>query len=188
MTLTTEDLLELGFKRRPQYSIGGNFFYPLSRGRALSVAGVGTTSESLMIDDNDGKEITDIISLHDHLFEGALTEEKINAFINLLADKDKPEYRGTPLKNADLIALGFEEIPHFTIGHQIFYRLGRRRLLQAGNIGDFNEMVTISTYDPNDEKNITNCIVVHNFDFDGFLTIEKVQALIDLIKDRSGKR
>lgn len=82
------------------------------------------------------------------------------------------------MTNEDLIEIGFERIPHFTIGDTIVYDLGRRRQLSATGIGTPNEFLFISVIDAENPKRITDSICLHNYDYDGYLTIEKVVSLI----------
>jgi hypothetical protein len=82
------------------------------------------------------------------------------------------------LTNADLIEIGFKEIPHFTVANSVIYQLGRYRHLSAGCVGTPNEMLWICATDEENEKKITDLVCIHNWDYDGALTIEKVQSLI----------
>ncbi len=82
------------------------------------------------------------------------------------------------MTNKDLINLGFKEIPHFTIGNTVLYDLGRRRELSASDVGNCNEMIFLTEIDSDNPKKITDCICVHNYDYDGFLTEEKITNLI----------
>lgn len=85
------------------------------------------------------------------------------------------------MTNEDLIEIGFIKIPHFTIANSVIYPLGRHRTLSAGCVGTPNEMLWICTADDQDESKITDLICIHNWDYDGALTIEKVKGLINLI-------
>ncbi len=79
------------------------------------------------------------------------------------------------LTNDDLIKLGFKPIPHFTIGNSVTYDLGRGRHLSAGNVGTPNEMVFICATDYKDKTNITDLVCLHNYDYDGYITEEKIK-------------
>ncbi|MDH3382042.1 MAG: hypothetical protein OEL54_05015 [Flavobacteriaceae bacterium] len=85
------------------------------------------------------------------------------------------------MTNDDLIAIGFKEIPHFTIANSVIYQLGRHRHLSAGCVGTPNEMLWICETDAENEKDISDLICVHNYDYEGVLTIEKVKNLINTI-------
>ena len=82
------------------------------------------------------------------------------------------------MTNQDLIAIGFKEVPHFTVTNSVYYDLGRNRQLSAGNVGTPNEMLWICEVV---DKEITDLICIHNWDYDGPLTIEKVKTLIQVI-------
>ena len=85
------------------------------------------------------------------------------------------------MTNQDLIAIGFKEIPHFTIANSVFYDLGRNRQLSAGCVGTPNEMLWICEIDEKDSKKVTDLVCLHNWDYDKELTIEKVKTLIQTI-------
>jgi hypothetical protein len=80
----------------------------------------------------------------------------------------------------EVINMGFEPIPHFTITDSLIYDLGRNRYLSIGDVGMPNEMVFI--YEVNDEnKNrIDEIIGLHNYDYDGYLTTERLQHFMAL--------
>jgi len=85
------------------------------------------------------------------------------------------------MENSDLLKIGFKEIPHFTIGNSVIFDLGRRRYFSAGNVGNPNEMVFLCETDSKDDKKVTDLICVHNYDYDGYLTMEKINMLINAI-------
>ncbi|MGK0174077.1 MAG: hypothetical protein ACI9AT_000440 [Ulvibacter sp.] len=74
--------------------------------------------------------------------------------------------------------IGFEEIPHFTVMHAMTYDLGRRRFLSVGSIATPNEMVFIKEMDHDDPRKVTDMVCLHNFDYDGYLTEEKIESII----------
>jgi len=85
------------------------------------------------------------------------------------------------LTNDDLIKIGFKEIPHFTIGNNVTYDLGRSRILSASGVGTPNEFLYICELEKDNNKKITDLICIHNYDYDGYLTLNKVQTLIKII-------
>ena len=91
----------------------------------------------------------------------------------------------TGLCEDDLLSVGFEKIPHFTITNALIYKLGRHRHLSVGCVGTPNEMLWICETDDQNKKNITDIVCLHNYDYDGYLTIEKVKGLINLITGRA---
>ena len=85
------------------------------------------------------------------------------------------------MTNDDLILIGFKEIPHFTVSNSVTYSLGRHRQLSAACVGTPNEMLFITLTDDKYEYKITDLICLHNYDYDGYLTIEKVKNIINAI-------
>lgn len=51
------------------------------------------------------------------------------------------------MTNADLIEIGFKELPHPTIMNSVIYDLGRNRQLSVGCAGTPNEMIFICERD-----------------------------------------
>jgi len=82
------------------------------------------------------------------------------------------------MTNQDLVELGFKELPHFTIGDIVNYDLGRERMLSALSVGSPNEMLYIIQ---STDSHIEDAVCIHNYDYDGYLTVEKVTGLINLI-------
>lgn len=80
----------------------------------------------------------------------------------------------------EAIEMGFEPIPHFTITDSLIYDLGRNRQLSIGSIGTPNEMVCISEVNHEDKKKVDEIIVLHNYDYDGYLTKERLQQFMVL--------
>ena len=80
-----------------------------------------------------------------------------------------------------LLSIGFKEIPHFTIGNNLNYDLGRFRQLSLSSIETPCEMMFITQIDDENPKKITDLVVLHNYDYDGYLTFEKVESLINLL-------
>jgi len=74
--------------------------------------------------------------------------------------------------------MGFERIPHFTVANALIYQLGRNRRLSIGCIGTPNEMLFICEFDLNDFRKTTDLVCLHNYDYDGYLTKEKLENLI----------
>lgn len=82
------------------------------------------------------------------------------------------------LSAKDLIKIGFKEMPHFTVMGNLTYDLGRNRHLSIGDVGTPNEMVFINVVDNNDYRNVTESVCIHNYDYDGNMTIDKMKLLI----------
>jgi hypothetical protein len=84
----------------------------------------------------------------------------------------------------DLIDIGFNEIPHYTVSRSLIYPLGRHRHLSVACVGTPNEMLFISESDDQNEKHITDIICLHNYDYDGYLSIKKVLDIINSITQK----
>ena len=82
----------------------------------------------------------------------------------------------------ELKEIGFKEIPHYTVMNSLIFEIGRKRQFSIGSLGTPNEMMFLAEIDVENNKKYSSVIVIHNYDYDGFLTIEKVKALINLIK------
>lgn len=89
------------------------------------------------------------------------------------------------MTNKDLIEIGFEKMPHFTVANSVIYPLGRNRQLSAGSVGTPNEMLWICEIDTQNETKISDLICLHNYDYDGVLTMEKVKSIINVITGRA---
>jgi hypothetical protein len=87
-----------------------------------------------------------------------------------------------PISIEDVKALGFKELTHFTIGNNLTYELGRRRQLSISCTGTPNEMLFISTMEEH-HPSISDTIVLSNYDYDGYLTIDKLRILIEWFKN-----
>lgn len=82
------------------------------------------------------------------------------------------------MTNDDLIQIGFKPMPHQTIMNSVQYDLGRGKYLNAGCVGTPNETIFICEKSKVGEH-YTDLICIHNFDYHGYITIERVQALLD---------
>ncbi len=85
----------------------------------------------------------------------------------------------------DLLNIGFKELPHFTVIGTLIFDIGRNRRISIGSISTPNEMTYIYQVDPQaitEDKVITDLVCLHNYDYDGYLTLEKVKLLISFFK------
>ncbi len=71
------------------------------------------------------------------------------------------------MTNEDLIKMGFNKTPNFSIKNVVSYDLGRNRLLYAICVGTTNEMLFIGEVDKDDISIITDNVCIHNWDYDG---------------------
>lgn len=84
------------------------------------------------------------------------------------------------MTNEDLIKLGFEAIPHPTIGNTVIYDIGRNRYLSASSMGSPNEMIFLCEHDERDVTKVTDVIVLHNYDYNGYITEERLKIFLQL--------
>jgi hypothetical protein len=88
-----------------------------------------------------------------------------------------------------LFYLGFEAIPHKTIGNTMVKNLGRGRLLSLSNLGNPNEFLFISSRnnwaeEPSYINQLQNDVItLHNYDYDGYITFNKLESLCTLLSD-----
>ena len=75
----------------------------------------------------------------------------------------------------ELLKMGFKELPHFTIMNSLEYDLGRNRVLSVGSLGTFNEMIFLC-YSEDEDKEV---IVLRNYDYDGFTSLENIKSIIE---------
>jgi hypothetical protein len=88
------------------------------------------------------------------------------------------------MSNEEFLSIGFVEYPHKVLNGNMRYDLGRYRALTIQNLGNPNEMIFIYEVDSDNETEITDLVCLHNYDFDGYLTLEKVKMLITAITGR----
>ena len=82
-----------------------------------------------------------------------------------------------PLTEEWLLKFGFKKQPHYTVMDSIIIDIGRNRYLSIGNVGTPNEMMFILEKDRNYTQKINDLICIHNYDYDGYLTVHKLQNL-----------
>ena len=80
----------------------------------------------------------------------------------------------------EVISMGFEPTPHFTITDSLIYDLGRNRYLSIGDIGMPNAMVFTCEVNDENKNRVDEIIVLHNYDYDGSLTQERLQQFMVL--------
>lgn len=87
------------------------------------------------------------------------------------------------MTNDDLIDLGFKPLSYFTIGNNVLYDLGRERFLSVGSVGTPNEMLFICEKERGKDA-ISDLICIHNYDYEGYLTKEKVVKILEIFKKK----
>lgn len=82
----------------------------------------------------------------------------------------------------EVLDIGFKEVGHFTIMGALIFDLGRRKHLSLGSLGTPNEMLYICETDSKDPRVITDLICLHNYDYHGYITMDRIQDLIKALK------
>jgi len=77
-----------------------------------------------------------------------------------------------------VLELGFKELPHKNLLNSLVLDIGRRRQLSISSLGSPNEMLSIYEINMSDDKQIDDLIILHNFDYNGYLTEEKLSLLL----------
>lgn len=87
--LTNNDLINIGFKPIPHFTIGNTVVYDLGRHRQLSASCIGTANEFVFLceqDPDDERVTTDLICVHNFDYHKELTMEKIQGLIKYIED------------------------------------------------------------------------------------------------------
>ncbi|WP_440880664.1 hypothetical protein [Tenacibaculum sp. C7A-26P2] len=82
----------------------------------------------------------------------------------------------------ELKEIGFKELSHFAIGNPLNYNFSRGRFLSISCIGTPNEMMVIGQKDDDASNEVTDLVVLHNWDYDNFLKIDKVKSIIKILR------
>lgn len=99
-----------------------------------------------------------------------------------MIDFDKISKRLDAALRKEIISeLGFKGLPHYTVTGTMIFELGRNRHLSIGSIGTPNEMLFICEVDNKDNSKVTDAVCLHNYDYDGYLTKEKLQTIINVL-------
>lgn len=75
-----------------------------------------------------------------------------------------------------ILKCGFEKIPHFTVTNSMVMDLGRGRYLSISDVDNCNQMTWLQCVEK-DKRKITDLICVHNYDYDGWLYLHKLQNI-----------
>ena len=103
---------------------------------------------------------------------------KNGIFVELDMDENTISYKPERLNEYSLIKRGFQSKPHLVLGKLFLIDVGRNREISVSCIGTPNEMIFLNEY----EGFKQTCIPIHNYDYDGFLTEQKLDALISVFK------
>jgi hypothetical protein len=87
-----------------------------------------------------------------------------------------------------VLELGFYEMPYFTIGSSLLFDLGRRRFLSLSSLATPNEILFMYEVNEDNSKQIDDSIVLSNFDYDGYLTLERLSLLLSFFAEKTNKK
>ena len=77
-----------------------------------------------------------------------------------------------------LLEKHFIETPRLVLGSVFVLDVGRDRHITIGSLATPNEVVFLNQKDKN--SGITDFVCIHNFDYDGWLTEDKLNAIISI--------
>lgn len=86
------------------------------------------------------------------------------------------------LTKQQCLDLGFKELPHQTVMGSIVYELKRRRVLSIGCLGQGNEVIFLCEKSKVGDH-YTDLICLHNRDFDGLLTLDRLKMIVDFFQE-----
>lgn len=84
--MNRKDVIDLGFEDIGHYTIGNNLIMDIGRGRALSLASLGTANEFLCItyrEYPESKINDDLIVISNYDYDGLLTLKKLKKIISI---------------------------------------------------------------------------------------------------------
>lgn len=81
------------------------------------------------------------------------------------------------LTNQDLINAGFKPYDHYTVMNSVYLDIGRDRKISVGCVGTPNEVVVL-IHKWGEGLDDTDAVCIHNYDYDGYLTMEKVMNIL----------
>jgi hypothetical protein len=88
----------------------------------------------------------------------------------------------TPLTRIQFERIGFRPQETFTVTGNLIYDIGRGRQLSVGCAGTPNEIMFLAQLDGKSMNKVSDAIVLSNYDYDGYLTVEKLQSIIAWFK------
>ena len=90
--MTNKDLIKIGFKKIPHFTVANSVTYDLGRHRYLCAGCVGTPNEMLWIYTTnalDQTKIVDIVCLHNWDYDKALTIKKVKTLISTICHTNR---------------------------------------------------------------------------------------------------
>lgn len=87
--ITESKLIEKGFNGKPHASLGTRFRLDVGRDREIEITGVGTTSEMMVLTENDWhRDLMETVLIHVYTYDGFLTEKKLDALISVFKQSE----------------------------------------------------------------------------------------------------
>lgn len=89
--MTKEELIKMGFKEIPHFTITDSVIFDLGRNRHLSVGCIGTPNEMVFLcetDSDDSTIITDLICVHNYDYDGYIKRRKVASLVNIITGID----------------------------------------------------------------------------------------------------
>lgn len=87
------------------------------------------------------------------------------------------------LNKEQVLELGFKELPHKNLLNSLVFDLDRRRHLSIGCLGTPNEMMYVCEVNMSDDKQIDDLVCIWNYDYDGYLTLDKLTVLLSFLAE-----
>jgi hypothetical protein len=82
------------------------------------------------------------------------------------------------LNEDNLLALGFQKLPHFTITNSMIKDIGRRRIISVGCAGTPNEMIWLCDVNATDPTKIDDLVCIRNYDYEGLATVTDLKNIL----------
>jgi len=83
------------------------------------------------------------------------------------------------MKKQTLLENGFKSTPHLVLGEVFVLDVGRNRHISIGSLATPNEVVFLNQKNHN---GISDMVCIHNYDYDGFLTEQKLDNIISIFQ------
>ena len=90
--MTREELISIGFKEIPHFTIMNSLIYDLGRNRQLSIGDIGNPNEMVYLcerDYDDPRKITDLVCIRNYDYDGYTELEDIKLLIKVICNSAK---------------------------------------------------------------------------------------------------
>jgi hypothetical protein len=117
--------------------------------------------------------------------QNQLKQMKFGTICHFKVNQPKRRVKSKTMERQDLLNIGFKEIPYFTIGNSLIFDIGRFRYISVSSLGTPNEFVWICQASRKDLSKVTDLVCIHNYDYDGYITLDKVKSIIEVFKSKN---